>query len=259
MAYALITGASRGIGKAMAEQLARKGHALLLIARSEDLLKDYANELSLRYKIPVDYFAIDLARPAAAQEIFDWCRSKDIEIDILINNAGYGLNGLLEDYSLEEYLKMMQVNMSSLVSLTYLFLPGLKKMPGAHIGNIASGAAYQAVPGLNVYAATKAFVLSFSRGLSYELKKTSVSVTCICPGATDTNFAARANVTSEKAVQMAKKFNMDPAVVAQISVEGILAGKTEVVPGLVNKLTRFFSHVLPDSLLEKSAAGIYGL
>ncbi|HJV18656.1 MAG TPA: SDR family oxidoreductase [Sediminibacterium sp.] len=259
MAYALITGASRGIGKAMAEELARKGHALLLVARSGDLLKDYAGELSLRYKVTVDYFAIDLARTTAAQEVFDWCQSKNMEIDILINNAGYGLNGLLEDYSLEEYRKMMQVNMTSLVNLTYLFLPGLKKMPRAYIGNIASGAAYQAVPGLTIYAATKAFVLSFSRGLSYELKKTSVSVTCICPGATDTNFAARANVTGEKAVQMAKKFNMDPAVVAQVSIAGILAGKIEVVPGFVNKLTRFFSHILPDSLLEKSAAGIYGL
>jgi len=259
MNYALITGASKGIGKSMAEELAKKGHPVLLIARSEDLLKEYANKLSDQYKVATAYLAIDLSNRNAAAATFDWCNSNHYSVDMLINNAGYGLNGLLEDYTLQEHLDMMQVNMTSLVELTYLFLPSMKKLPKAYIGNIASGAAYQAVPGLNIYAATKAFVLSFSRGLAYELRNTSVSVSCVCPGSTDTQFAQRANVINEKALKLAKKFNMDPAEVASIGVEGILEGKKEIVPGFVNKMAKVLANVLPDSLLEKSAAGIYGL
>lgn len=259
MNYALITGASKGIGKSMAEELAKKGHAVLLIARSEDLLKELAGQLSNQYKVSTAYLAIDLSNKNAASTIFDWCQSNGYVVNMLINNAGYGLNGLLEDYTLQAHLDMMQVNMTSIVELTYLFLPSIKKLPKAYIGNIASGAAYQAVPGLNVYAATKAFVLSFSRGLAYELRNTTVSVSCVCPGSTDTEFAQRANVVNEKALKLAKKFNMDPALVARISVEGILAGKREIVPGFVNKLAKVLANLLPDSLLEQSAAGIYGL
>ncbi len=259
MNYALITGASKGIGKSIAEELAKRGHAVLLIARSEDLLKELADQLSNQYKVSTAYLAIDLSHKNAAATIFDWCTNNHYSIDMLINNAGYGLNGLLEDYTLQEHLDMMQVNMTSVVELTYLFLPSLKKLPKSYIGNIASGAAYQAVPGLNVYAATKAFVLSFSRGLAYELQNTSVSVSCVCPGSTDTEFAQRANVVNEKALKLAKKFNMEPSLVASISVNGILAGKREIVPGFVNKLAKVFANLLPDSLLEKSAAGIYGL
>lgn len=259
MNYALITGASKGIGKSMAEELAKRGHAVLLIARSENLLKELADQLSNQYKVSTAYFAIDLSDKNAATTIFDWCNTNHYSVDMLINNAGYGLNGLLEDYTLQEHLDMMQVNMNSVIELTYLFLPSLKKLPRAYIGNIASGAAYQAVPGLNVYAATKAFVLSFSRGLAYELRNTTVSVSCVCPGSTDTQFAQRANVVNEKAVKLAKKFNMDPVDVARIGVDGILAGKIEIVPGMVNKLAKVLSNILPDSLLEKSAAGIYGI
>lgn len=259
MNYALITGASKGIGKSMAEELAKRGHAVLLIARSEDLLKELADQLGNQYKVSTAFLAIDLSDKNAATTIFDWCNTNHYSVDMLINNAGYGLNGLLEDYTLQEHLDMMQVNITSLVELTYLFLPSLKKLPKAYIGNIASGAAYQAVPGLNVYAATKAFVLSFSRGLAYELRNTTVSVSCVCPGSTDTQFAQRANVVNEKAVKLAKKFNMDPVDVARIGVDGILAGKIEIVPGMVNKLAKVLSNILPDSLLEKSAAGIYGL
>jgi len=259
MNYALITGASKGIGKSMAEELAKRGHPVLLVARSEDLLKEYANQLNNQYKVATAYLAIDLSKKDAATTIFDWCYKNHYSVDMLINNAGYGLNGSLEDYTLQEHLDMMQVNITSVVELTYLFLPAMKKLSKAYIGNIASAAAYQAVPGLNIYAATKTFVLSFSRGLSYELRNTSVSVSCVCPGSTDTQFAQRANVVNEKALKLAKKFNMDPAEVASISIEGILAGKKEIVPGFVNKLAKVLANLLPDSLLEKSAAGIYGL
>jgi uncharacterized protein len=259
MNYALITGASKGIGKAIAINLAQKGHAVLLVARSEQLLKELSEEISQQYNVATAYFAIDLAHSAAPKAILDWCLEHNYQVDMLINNAGYGLNGLLEDYSLEEHLAMMQLNMNSLVALTYLFLPQLKKVPRAFIGNIASGAAYQSVPGLNTYAATKSFVLSFSRGLAYELRNSTVSVSCVCPGATDTDFANRANVTNAKAIKMAKKFNMSPSDVAALAVEGILSGKVEIVPGFINKITKILANLLPDRLLEKSAADIYGI
>jgi short-subunit dehydrogenase len=259
MNYALITGASKGIGKAIAINLAKKGHAVLLVARSEHLLKELSLEINQQYQVATAYLAIDLAHIEAPKAILDWCLEHHYQVDMLINNAGYGLNGQLADYSLEEHLAMMQVNMNSLVALTYLFLPQLKKAPRAFIGNIASGAAYQSVPGLNTYAATKSFVLSFSRGLAYELRKTTISVSCVCPGATDTDFANRAHVTNAKAIKMAQKFNMNPTDVAAAAVDGILAGKIEIVPGFINKMAKVLANLLPDRLLEKSAADIYGI
>ena len=259
MSYALITGASKGIGKAIAFELAKRNIPVVLIARNENLLQQVCSEISNTYKVDAKYLAVDLSIPTAPQQVFNWCTQNSISIHILINNAGYGLSGLLEEYSLQEHEAMMQVNMQTPVALTYLFLPLLKQQSKAYIMNIASGASYQAVPGLNVYAGTKAFILSFSRGLNYELKNTSVSVTVVAPGATDTDFANRASVTGEKAKKMAEKFNMQPNDVAKIAVDGMLAEKIEVVPGFINKLSVFFAWILPKKLLEKSAAGIYDL
>lgn len=259
MKYALITGASKGIGKAIAAELANKGFGLILVARNEILLKQVSAEFAELYKVPIHTFAIDLTEDNAPQMVFDWCMQHDLMLSILVNNAGFGLNGTFEDYPLSDYLQLMRLNMNVVVSLTYLFLPVLKKQPFAFIGNIASTAAYQSVPGLNIYAASKAFVRSFSRGLAYELRKTTVKVSCICPGATDTNFANQANITNEKAIKMAAKFNMNPVVVAQDLVEGLLAGKKEIVPGNSNKIIKYLSNFIPDSFLERSAAGIYGI
>lgn len=257
--YALITGASKGIGFAIAEELAKKGNNVLLIARSENLLKKAAMQIQDLYKVQADYLAIDLTEEKAAQKIVDWCNEKKYSINILVNNAGYGLSGSFENYSLGEHTNMMQLNMNVPVELTYLLLPQLKQQQQAYIMNVASGAAYQAVPGLNIYAASKAFILSFSRGLKYELKNTSISVTAVSPGATETDFPNRAKVTSAKAQKMAVKFNMQPKEVASIAVNGMLAKKAEVVTGFVNKLAVFFAWLLPKTVLEKSAASIYDL
>ncbi len=151
---------------------------------------------------------------------------------------------------------MMQLNMAVLVGLTRLFLPDLSRQPRAYILNIASSAAYQAVPGLSLYAATKSFVLAFSRGLHQELHNTSVSVTCISPGATDTDFPNRAQI-GEKGMKAAQKLNMTPAAVASIAIKAMLAGKTEVIPGLVNKLGAFMTWVLPKVMVERTVMKIY--
>ena len=257
MGYALITGASKGIGKAIAEELTKRKIDVLLVARSEDLLKEFARYLSQTYAAQAYYFAIDLSEIDAAKKIFDWCDLHNLFISILINNAGYGLNGSMEKYSLREHIDLMNVNMIVCVELIYLFLPQLKERPKAYIMNVASGAAYQAVPGLNIYAATKAFILSFSRGLRYELKHTNVSVTAVCPGTTNTDFITRANIKNERAIKLAKKFSMQPEKVASIAVKGMFENKTEVVPGFINKLSKFLVWLLPTSLSEKGAATIY--
>jgi short-subunit dehydrogenase len=256
MTYALITGASKGIGRAMAREWARRGHNVLLVARSEGSLQQAAADIRNDFKVSADHFAADLTDPSAPQRILAWCREKGYSIDVLINNAGFGASGAFDAVPLEEQLSMMQVNMNALVTLTHLFLPELKRQPQAHLLNIASSAAYQAVPFLSVYAASKAFVLTFTRGLRYELKGSSVSVTCVCPGATDTDFASTAQV-GEKALKAADKVNMTPEVVARQAIDSMVAGKAEKVTGLINQVGAFLVWLLPKGLAEKTAAGLY--
>jgi short-subunit dehydrogenase len=254
--YALITGASKGIGKAIAADLAARGFNVLLVARSEELLAQEAARITGLYPVKADWLALDLSTPHAALNVYDWCRAKGYTVSALINNAGYGLSGPFEKYTPEEHLNMMQLNMSTLVALTRLFLPDLRRLPKAYIMNIASSAAYQAVPGLSLYAATKSFVLAFSRGLHQELHKTTVSVTCISPGATDTDFPNRAQL-GEKGMKAAEKLNMSPAAVASIAVRAMLAGKAEVITGFINKLGAAMAWLLPKTLVERSAMKIY--
>jgi short-subunit dehydrogenase len=256
MDYALITGASKGIGKAVAEELAKRKFNLLLVARSGEALKQAANELGTRYGVKADWLALDLSTADAPRRVYDWCTEKGYAVQVLVNNAGYGLSGPFDKYSLEEHANMMQLNMITLVGLTRLFLPALRRQPRGYILNMASSAAYQAVPLLSLYAATKSFVLSFSRGLHQELRPGPVSVTCISPGATDTDFPNRALI-GEKGMKTAKKFNMTPSAVASLAVRAMLAGKSEVVVGFVNKVGAFMAWLLPKSLVERTAMKIY--
>jgi short-subunit dehydrogenase len=256
MAYALITGASKGIGKAIAEELAARKFNLLLVARSQELLQAVAKDIISKYKVQADYLSLDLSSPNAAQQVFNWCKEKNYSIEILVNNAGYGLSGLFEKYSVAENTNMMQVNMITPVQLCQLFLPMLKQQKQAYLLNIASSAAYQAVPYLSVYAGTKSFVLSWSRGLRQELKKSNVSVTCISPGSTDTDFVVRAQI-GEKGLKTAKKVNMTAEAVAKIAVKSMFAGKAEVITGFINKLGALMVWLLPKGLVEKTAMKIY--
>lgn len=254
--YALITGASKGIGKAIAIELATRGFNVLLVARSEELLQQVAAGITSRYKVKADWLALDLAHPDAPQNVYNWCRAKGYVVRALINNAGYGLSGPFEKYPLEQHWNMMQLNMQTLVGLVRLFLPDLRQLPRAYVLNIASSAAYQAVPKLSLYAATKAFVLAFSRGLHQEMQGTSVSITCVSPGATDTDFPNRAQL-GEKGMKAAEKFNMSPEKVASLAVKGMLAGRSEVITGFINKLGAAMAWLLPKSVVEKTAMKIY--
>ena len=256
MRFALITGASKGIGRSIAFEMAGRGIDLLLVARSEEALKDLANTLSAKYSVRAFYFASDLSLPDAPKRILDWTRTNNYQVQYLVNNAGYGLSGSFEQYALKDHLDNMQVNMNAVVSLCYLFLPQLKQRQQSYILNIASSAAYQAVPYMSVYAATKAFVLQFSRGLHHELKSTSVSVTAISPGATDTDFVNRAKV-GPKALKLADRFNMNADTVAKIAVTAMFRRQPEVVTGFINKLGVFMAWLLPKNTVEKASAKIY--
>ena len=256
MPFALITGASKGIGKSIAEQLAARGFDLLLIARSADLLEQVAKEISLTTNKNCRWLALDLAEDQAAESVFEYCNKNQFVVSVLVNNAGYGLSGRFENYSAQEHTDMLRVNIITLTKLTRLFLPSLLKQPAAYILNIGSSASYQAVPLLSAYAASKAYVLSFSRGLFQELKNTTVSVTCICPGPTDTNFVNRANVGT-KGQKAAERFNMSPQTVARIAIDSLFRRKPEVITGSLNKLSAFFAWLLPKSIVERVAMKLY--
>ena len=151
---------------------------------------------------------------------------------------------------------MMQLNMGTVVEMVYQFLPELKKQPAAYIMNISSSSAYQALPFMSIYAASKSFVLQFSRGLSVQLEKTNVSITSVSPGPTDTEFVDRARI-GQKGLDLAKKFNMTPAAVAKIAVNAMYSRKTEVITGVMNKLGAFLAWLLPKKTIEKASAKIY--
>ena len=256
MSYALITGASKGIGKCIAKELASRKQPVLLVARSENLLQELASNLSAKFGVSADYLAIDLSMPDAPAQVYGWCERKGYSVHILVNNAGYGLSGPMDRHSWAENSNMMQVNMFTLVGLCQTFLPMLRRQSRSYILNIASSAAYQAVPNLSIYSATKAFVLRFSRGLHQELAKSNVSVTCISPGATDTEFTVRAQI-GEKGLKAAQKLNMSPEIVAKMAVDAMYACKTELITGWVNKTGAFLAWLLPNKLVEKTSMSLY--
>lgn len=254
-ACALITGASSGIGKAIAISLAKQGCALLLVSRSENNLRQLAQQLSDQYRVNVNYLAADLSVANAAETVADWCRNTTTSLNILVNNAGYGLWGDFEKLNLAEQQNMLRLNIGAVTTLTYYLLPVLKQQEQAYILNVASTAAYQPVPTLALYAASKAFILSYSRALRYELKDTAVSVSCLCPGPTATGFADRAGMSAF--ADLAEKFNMEAAEVAATGLKGLFSKKAEIIPGFLNRVSSAGARYLPKALIERIAAGLY--
>ena len=256
MKYALITGASKGIGRSIALELASRGISVLLVARNGVLLEALCTEITGKYQVEAAFLSADLSATGAVDQIMSWIHLNGYSVHMLVNNAGYGHSGSFGEYSSDEYAQMMRVNMEVPVLLTRALLPSMLQLPRAYVLNIASSAAYQAVPGLTVYAATKSFLLQYSRGLAYELRKTPVTVTVVSPGGTATNFAERAKV-SEKAVRAGEKMNMTPEEVARQAVDAMMKGKTEHITGWVNRLGAALAWLMPRKLSESVAAGIY--
>lgn len=256
MTYALITGASKGIGKSIAEQLAAKGNNLLLISRSEENLQELKKSIIQRYNVNVEYLALDLTSRDAAAQIQSWYTSNNFRINILVNNAGYGVWGVFGNLSLQSQLDMLQINMLTVVQLTHALLPELKTHTNAYILNVASTAAYQAVPTLSLYAASKSFVVGFTRGIRLELKGTGVSVSCLSPGPTTTDFVERAGMSAD-IKKKSETFGMTSEEVAKIGVNGMYKGKPEIVPGLLNKIIVAVTAWVPKYVTEKIATDLY--
>ena len=257
MNFALITGASKGIGKSLAFALAKRKTNLLLVARSGDLLEEISISIKKQYSVEVDFLSIDLSHQDSSKLIYQWCLDKGYSVNILINNAGYGLWGEFDKLGLTEQNNMMQLNMFALVNLTYEMLPLLKLNNQAYILNVSSTTAYQAIPTLSLYAASKAFVLLFSRGLKLELEKSNVKVSCICPGPTSTGFIERAGMGGGIMEERAEKFSMTSDKVAEIALTGMYAGNAEIIPGIANKVGAMFTFFAPKWLTEKITASLY--
>ncbi|UOQ43791.1 SDR family oxidoreductase [Halobacillus salinarum] len=247
---ALITGASGGIGYELAHLFAKAGYNLIIVARSEDKLIALKNEL---HDHPVTVIAQDLSKTGGAEKLYNRVKELGHTVQVLVNNAGFGLNGKFDELPLAEQQQMLQVNVASLTELTHLFLPDIKAAPLFDIPkgilNVASTAAFQPGPRMAVYYASKAYVLSFSEALVEELQGTGVTVTTLCPGATETNFFKRANAENTKLVNT----TMSAEAVAKSGFLGFVKGKRVVIPGTLNQTLSIAAKVMPRSFSAKLA------
>jgi short-subunit dehydrogenase len=247
--WALVTGASAGIGLALAEELAAGGVHLVLTARRIDRLEKMAAEFSAKYGIKVEVFASDLARAEAPAEIVGFTSRKGIEVELLVNNAGFGAFGYIHEIPESRTLEMIQVNCSAVVQLTRLFVPAMVDRRHGDVLIVASVAGFQAVPFNSVYAATKAFDLIFAEGIAEELREFGVCVCALCPGSTTTEFQEVAQQPDRvfRGAETAEK-------VARVGLAGLAQGKSCVISGTKNRLMLEAERLAPRRFIAKMAA-----
>lgn len=245
----LVTGATGGIGRTLCFEFAMHGHDLVLVARDDKKLKSLAKTLEKEFKIKTYYISKNLECNDSASQIFEELKNRKIKIEILCNNAGFGDFGEFLDSKLDKNLSMINVNISSLVSLCHLFGNEMKKRGSGKILNTASIGSFFPGPFMSVYYATKAFVLSFSEALAKELNGTGVSVCALCPGTTDTNFFNVAGANTENS-DILKKFKpASPEKVARFAYKSLMKNKIIAVHGASNRLFVFFQRFLPRGLV----------
>jgi hypothetical protein len=247
--WALVTGASAGIGWSLAEQLAAGGANLVLTARRTDRLAQLASELSTKRGIKVETFAADLAQPGAPREIHAFTTGKGIEIELLINNAGFGVFGYIHENDEARLLEMIQVNCAAVVHLTRLYTPAMVERRHGDVMIVASTAAFQAVPFISAYAATKAFDLIFAEGIAEELHPFGVRVCALCPGSTNTEFQQVAH-QPDRAFRVAETAEK----VARVGLEGLAAGRRLVISGARNRMMVEAERLAPRTFIAKMAA-----
>ena len=249
--YTLITGASRGIGKALAEGLAEKGKNLILVARSKEDLEKVASHLQSKYSIEAIVIQEDLSKLDSAEKLFE--KTKNYKIETLINNAGFGVTSDFSKNNVHELEKMLVLNVISLTKLSRLYLEQLKENKGSLI-NVSSRAAFQPIPFMAAYAASKAYVLHLSEALFEELKDEGVHVMALCPGATETDFWEVAHMDPRKI-----KFEIQsPTFVVEAALSALEKKPSFIIPGFKNNATAFATRLLPRDLVTKISRKLIG-
>lgn len=250
---ALITGASTGIGFEFTKLLAADGYNLVLIARDEQKLREIAASLPTKFNVSVKIYPKDLSVTSDIQELVRRIQEEVGTIEILVNNAGFGLSGAFVETDLARELEMIQLNVVSLVILTKLLAREMAQRKRGKILNVASTAAFQPGPLMAIYYATKAFVLSFSEALAEELKESGVTVTALCPGPTATQFSKRAELEKSRLFKGGIVPVLDAATVAKIGYDGMSKGQRVVISGLINKIGVFSVRLTPRKLVAQIA------
>ncbi len=246
--YALVTGASSGIGYQLAKLFAKDGKNVVVVARSRDKLEDLKKEVEAKHGIKVKVLVKDLSDPKAPQEIFSELGKEHIDVDVLVNNAGFPVGGNFYETDFRAELDMIQVNITALTHFTKLFMKKMLENKSGWILNVGSIGGFAACPLSAVYGASKAYVLSFSEALANELQRTGVSVTCLCPGVTDTRFWETGGMEKARAARWKK---MDAAKVAKVGYVALKKGRVMVIPSVVNSLGIFSFRFLPRKLVAR--------
>jgi short-subunit dehydrogenase len=245
---ALITGGSAGIGAALAEEFARHGHNLILVSRRRDKLEARGRYISDTFGVDVVCVPEDLTDPQGAGRLHEAVVARGLDVHFLVNNAGVGLYGKFATTDLDAELKMIQLNTTSVVDLTKRCLPAMIERRSGRILNVASTAAFVPGPWMSIYYATKAFLLSFSEAIDYELKPYGITVTTLCPGPTESEFKVRAGSQRSR---LFEAFVMDAPRVAKVGYDAMMKGKVVAIPGLRNKLIPVAARLIPRALIAK--------
>lgn len=245
--WALITGCTSGIGKAFADLLAEKGFSLVLVSRNEEKLKALSDELKCNYKINTSIIREDLEKEGAAHNIYEKLHREGVQIQILVNNAGFNECGSFLETNTEKELEMVQLHIVFTTKMMKLLLPEMVRQGNGRVLNVGSTGSYIPCPYDAVYAATKAYLLSVSKGINAELKKTGVSITTLCPGSTRTEFAHKAGMEE---TLLFKIFVMKPEKVASIGYKALMKRKTSVIAGVYNKLLVASTYLLPEKFIN---------
>ena len=246
----LITGASSGIGMGLAKLFAADGSDLVLVARREDRLNELAEKLKSEHGIEVHVLPKDLSKKTSPKEIFNHLKKEKIEIDVLVNNAGFGSRGMVSELDTDLQVDMVQVNAAALTHLTILFLPGIIERGQGGILNVGSLAGFQPGPNLAVYFATKAYVLSFTEALAEEISNPNIKISCFAPGPVKTEFGEKSDLEDSLLFKLSL-MDLEPAVKA--GYEGFRKGKTIVIPGLKQQIVPFLNRFTPRLIVRKIA------
>jgi short-subunit dehydrogenase len=235
---ALVTGASSGIGVAIAGELARRGHALTLVARRADRLSELAAQLSGEHGVRVDWIASDLCDPDDRDRVAGEVAARGQVVDVLVNDAGMGTSGRFHELPVANEIRMIRLNVEAMVALCGAFLPGMVERGSAAVLNVASVSGFMPVPQQATYSASKAFVLTFTEALTFDLHGTGVTATALCPGPVKTEFAGIID-------GLPNALFIDPARVAREAIDGLEEGRLSVVPGAFNKVNAVSGRYTP--------------